>query len=251
MITPFVALLAVLPPSVEGQWGTSPLTPLALAAKADDRLATLRNAKLTYHYTYYKEAVGFAFADCEANIVAPNVFWLQVPNVNPKRNNVIEHETWIADGRRFGSAVNPDQPRPKPLALRPKGTPKPVNAWFTDFSRIILSGLGQPTHPFTGLVQDATRSGYRVGTEVRKLTLKGQRYTSYRLVLSKGKTRYETVIDGDRFLPVSVTNTVGDVDNSRWSGRLWSFPRKPISRSIATFRAPAKTTVSLRAPRPR
>ena len=240
MLTPFVALLAVLPPSSQGEWVATALTPIALADKTDARLANLRNANLTYHFSFYKEALGYAFADCEAKIVSPTVFWLQIPNVDARRKNTIEFETWISDGKRFGKSLNPEKPRPAPLSSRPGVPPKPASIWFSDFSRVILSGLGQTTHPFASLVKDAKVQGYKTTSEVRRMTVGGKAYISYRLVLTKGKARYETVIDGRQFLPVSVTNTIGDVDNSRWSGKLWSFPNKPIDASVARFRPVAK-----------
>ena len=225
--------------------------PLMLAAKTDTQLSTLRNATLNYRFSWFKDSVGSAYADCEAKIVSPKEFWIQLPNIDTHRKDVINFETWKSDGRRFGRSIYPDRPRPGLLSSRPGLPAKPATAWFSDFSRIILSGVGQTTHPFANLVKDAVKGGFKATTQFRRLRLEGKEYVSYRLVLAKGAARYETVIDGRRFLPVSVTNTVGKVDNSRWSGPMWTFPKKPIDASVTRFTTGAKGTAPSAKPRPR
>lgn len=239
MITPLVALL-LLAPTDEGQWVSTSLTPLSLAVKTDAQLASVRNAILSYRFSWLKDAVGSAYADCESTIVSPTRFRIQIPNVDTRRKNVIVYETWISDGKHFGRGVDEARPEPGPLTARPGVPAKPASVWFSDFSRVILSGLGQATHPFASLVNDAARQGYKTTTAVRRLKADGREYLSYRLVLAKGPARYETIIDGKRFLPVSVTNFYGKTDSSRWTGRLWTFPKKAVDASTVRFKTAAK-----------
>ena len=150
--------------------------------------------------------------------------------------------------KRFGSATekasggasvrkNPAR-HPSPVVRRRPSSP--TQAWFSDFSRVILSGVGRPSSPLTKLVKDARSSRYKVSSDVRTLDYQGRKVTSYRIVLVRGSSRYEVVVDGRRFLPVSVTNTIGPTDNTRWSAVRWSFFEEGMKPSLFRFNPSAR-----------
>ena len=244
---PTLAALVLLVPSVpEGQWVPAGLTPMALAAKVDNRLATLPRARLSYEFWWQKETIGYGSMQGEGTVVSPRVFRMLVPNVDTRRPNVIEKEYWISDGRRFGSEIG-RFPTAATAGKRPGGPTNPVRTWFSDFSRTILSGLGRPTHPIASFVASAQREGYQTTVNLRKIRAKGRLWQQYRLLVAKGPARYETIIDADYLVPSSVVNMVGK-DNSRWSGVRWAFPKRPIPATEVAFRKPAPAPRSAPSP---
>jgi hypothetical protein len=167
VIIPFVASLALLAPQ-EGRWVPTSVTPAVLAQRVDRRLATLSKATLSYQYDFEKSTVGRAFVICTGTIVSPGVFWLQVPKLDlTNAKEPMQRERWISDGKRFGMAAEPNEPKPGPIAKRPGVPSKPTQIWFSNFSRVIFSGLGQPVQPFAKLLGDAKRQGYVVSTKGR------------------------------------------------------------------------------------
>lgn len=242
MITPLLVGLVLLDVQTkDGQWGKSDLTPTALAKKADDKLANLSKAMVTYTFAYVKNDRTpnreTGFATCEATIISPNKYWLQVPNLDRSRRESLNFETWISDGKRFGRGVQPDVPVPGPLSARPAPPAKPGAAWFTDCSRVIFSGLGRPTRPFQSLLTDLGRQGFKATTNFRTYTMKGRRHPTYRLVALKGNVRYETIFDGYGWVPISVMNTIGTQNNSRWADVKWQLkPGKNLDPSVVRFK---------------
>ena len=250
MITPIVASLALLGLQ-EGRWQPTPVTADLLARRTDDRLATLSKATLSYQYNYDKASVGHAYAVCEGTIVKPGVFWLQVPRMEPtNQRDPMNRERWISDGKHFGMSTEPKFPVPGPLVKRPGVPSKPASIWFTDFSRVIFSGLGQATHPFQKFLADARKLGFKPNVAVRELTFRGQKIISYRLNLVKGAVNYQIVIDGRGWLPVSVLNTIGK-DTTRWSAVNWNLrPGKLLDVNRVKFiKQGATTTFSPKPPR--
>lgn len=248
-MTPFLALLVALPSSNDGQWGATSMTPLALARGVDEKLATLRQTKLSYFFTYVKKSVGSGYDQCEGSILEPGRFFLKVPIVDPKAHPVVNEEWWVSDGRRYGQGLHEEPFRIVPLGQRPAGPASPVNAWFSNFSRVILSGVGRRSHPLQNLVVDAARQKFSTVAQMRVLAFQGKRYTQHRLVLVKGLARYEIDVDGHFMLPTGVVNFVGSNDNTRWSAVRWDFPRKPIDPKVISFRTPKVVTPSAGPPR--
>lgn len=239
MITSLCALVLLAPPP-EGQWAPTTLTPLDLARRVDTRLATLSNAMLNYRFTYIDQKVGSGYADCEGSIFSPTTFRVQVPVVDTRRRNVLDRETWIADGKRFASRMASEASDPVPLAKRTAPPARPAAAFYENPSLVLFSGLGRATHPLEGVLKDASRLGLQPKAETRWLRFQGHQIVSYRIVLDNPKVRYELVIDGKGFLPVSITNSRGLSDSVRWSGVRWNLrPGKALDRSVITFRKPA------------
>ncbi|RYG24237.1 hypothetical protein EON82_11375 [bacterium] len=242
MITSFVASLALLGLQ-EGRWLPTSVTPDLLVRRVDDRLATLSKATLTYQYNYDKKSVGSAYAVCEGTIVKPGVFWLQVPQMVPTRErDPMNRERWISDGKHFGMSTEPKFPTPGPLAKRPGVPAKPASIWFTDFSRVIFSGLGQKTNPMQKFLKDALGQGFKPNVLVRSLTFRGEKIISYQLNLAKGPIKYQVVIDGRGWLPVSVLNTIGK-DATRWTAVKWNLrPGKSLNPAKVKFIKQGATT---------
>lgn len=216
------------------------MTPVALARKVDGQLATLSKATLSYTFEFSREEIGRGMAACLGHIVSPKKFFVQVARIDPKSREAIVRERWIADGNRFGAAdeqVSP--PQPKPFAQRPAPPAHPLSVWYTDFGRVILSGLGRPTHPFETFLKEAASNGYKITARARTFTYKGQKRSSYQLVVYKGVVRYETVIDGRGFVPVSVMNTIGPKTFSRWFNVEWNLrPGKTLNVQACRFVTP-------------
>jgi len=247
VITTLVAGLALAAPSFQSDWTPARFTPEVLAKRVDDRLATLKKATLKYHFIYQKATFGHGESVCDCTFVDPNRFWIMVPKLDPaKESEGIENETWVADGKNFGKAVLPKDAVPGPMANRPKVPAKALSAWFTNFSKVILAGVGRPTKPLQSLVADARRQGFRTVAETRSFPYQGRTFVSHRLTLSKGPARYEIVVDPRGDVPVTITNTIGK-DFSRWVQVDWNLrPKgKEYDPNNARFLkgAPAPNTV--------
>ena len=247
---PALAALALLAPTPEGQWTASSLTPAALASKVDAALAGLRNTTLSYELWYQKGDNSGAMK-CVAKVYGPDRYWMQVPNVNPKWRLPIVRERWISDGKRFGRAAEPEFAKPGPLSRRPALSGRPASDWFYNFSRIVQLGLASSNRPFSRLVADARRSGYRVVAEQRQYVLAGKPRRQYRAVLARNAARYEIDVDGQYMLPTAIVNFSGPHDNTRWSAVSWKHSRKPLDPRDLAFRKPGRTTILSPAPRPR
>ncbi len=250
MIPTIAALLVVAPSTPEGQWGPTPMTAPALAAKVDNALATLKG--VTVHFVYvYNTSVAYATKVCDGTFVSPTKFRLQVPAYDPKKEPVVDYETWVADGTSFGSIKSSSFPKPQSsVTHRPAGPAHPANLWFADFTRSMFYGVGQPTHPLQRFVSDARAQGYKIAVQTRRFPFRGAERTWYRLVAAKGTQRYETVFDATGYLPVNVTNTSGPKDSVHWYEVRWSKP-KTLDASVARFTAPKSMQGSSSAPRPR
>lgn len=247
MIPTIAASLAVLAPQTKTKttsWVATPLTPAAVAKRVDDTLATMGKATVRYQYIYdrpYEHPEGgHAQAACIGHIVGPGKFWIQVPNMDFRRRDPINYEIWIADGKRFSSVVDPADPNPRPIAQRPLGPKSPASVWFTDFSRVILSGLGRPTHPLEGFVADARRQGFNVVAQARAFPYKSGVQRDFRIVVFKKAIRYEIIIDARGNMPYSVTNTIGTDQKTLWRDVEWNFrPGKALNAAAVSFRKKA------------
>lgn len=246
---PTIAALLVLAPSVpEGQWGATSMTAAGLASKVDGALASLTG--VTMHFVYvYSGSLGYGVKECEGTFVSPTKFRVEVPAYNTKKEPYIDYETWVSDGKQFGSAYSSKFAKPQvPASRRPGGPAHPLGTWFGDCSRAILSGAGQPTHPFERFVADAKAAGYSVAVQERHLTFKGRVGTWYRLVVAKGAARYETVFDATGYLPVNVINTYGPKDSVHWYEVRWNKP-KTLDTSSVKFIKPQPVKALSPAPR--
>lgn len=240
MITPIVAALA-LQNNQEGRWVSSSVTPTVLAQKIDQSLATLKRTTVKYQYDFNGK-IGRGFAICEGTIVAPGVFKVQVPRVNSSNaREAINYEDWVSDGRRYGMAVEPANVVPRPISKRPGAPKNPLAIWAVDFSKVIFSGLGQPTRPMSKWVVAAAKAGFKSDLLSRSIHYEGRLRTWYRLVLTKGNTNYELLVDGSRYLPVAVTNKVGD-QITTWTKVDWNLkPGKSLDPSKVNFKKKGAT----------
>ena len=233
MITTLAASLALLLPTAQSaQWGPTTLKASVLADRVDARLARVSNTTLKYHYDLQTSTLGYAFKNCESLIFGPGRFRLQMPRVVPGTFKVMFDETWIGDGKRYGVSVDEKKPAVRPLATRPTASTTPLSLWFRDFSRVILSGIGQPTHAFANLVADAKRQKFTTVVETRAVPFRGRILVANRIVLSRGFTRYEVVIDGKQSLPVNVINSNAQ-GTSGWADVDWNFrPGKALDPKL-------------------
>ena len=240
MITPIVAALA-FQNNQEGRWVSSSVTPTLLAQRMDQSLASLKKATVTYQYDF-DGGIGHGFAICVGTIVAPGVFKVQVPRVNPKnQRDAINYEDWVSDGKRFGIGVEPADVVPRPISKRPGAPKDPLGMWPVDFSKVIFSGLGQPTQPMAKFVKSAAKAGFKSDLLSRSIHFEGRLRTWYRLVLTKGKAKYELLVDGSRYLPVTVTNIVG-TQSTTWSKVDWNLkPGKSLDPSKVNFKKKGAT----------
>ena len=237
MISTLAALLVVAPSTPEGQWGPAKLSAPMLAQRVDNALATL--AGVTVHFVYvYNTSLAWATKDCDGTIVSPKKFRLELPIFDLKRKAIVDYETWVADGDRFGSVASSHFPKAQmPTARRPIGPAHPASVWFADCTRVMFSGIGQPTRPLERFVADAKAQGYGLAVQERHLRFRGREGTWYRLVASKGSARYETVFDATGYLPVNVINTSGPKDSVHWYEVQWRKP-KTVDASVAKFTQP-------------
>ncbi len=202
----------------------------------DRSLATLSKTVVKYRYDFDGQ-IGHGYAVCEGTILAPGKFKVQVPNIDPiHERSPINYEDWISDGKRFGSAVEPANVIPRPISKRPGAPANPLGMWPLDFSKVIFSGLGQPTQPLTKFVTAAAKAGYKSDLMSRSIHFEGKLRTWYRLVLTKGNANYEILIDAARYLPVAVTNKVGKLTTS-WTLVQWNLgPGKQLDPSKVSFK---------------
>lgn len=214
----------------------SKLPAATIVRKVDQRLATLGPATLTFHYTFFRPKIGGGQFEGNATILSPKVYRLQMPQVDPTRPNVIAGLVWLSDGKHFGQGTISQPPKPASLSSRPRPNPKPLNDWFNNFSLSILSSVGLQANTFTKLLSQAKAAKYSIVTQQRTLRFQGHTILSYRIVMAKNGLRYETVFDGHGFVPVTVTNTLGQQDTTRWSAVRWSLRPKSIDRSVLAFR---------------
>ncbi len=236
-------------------WHASPLSPVAVAKRVDNQLATMKRATLLYQYSHVRAAPhpnwGAAQAACYGMVAGPGKFWIEVPHLDfrPSVKAPIEKEVWIADGKRFSGVIAPGDPAPKPIAQRPPGPARPAAVWFIDFSRVILSGLGRATHPLEGFVADARRMGFKVVSHERSYLYKGVRRPNYRIVALKGNIRYEIVIDGWGNVPTSINNSIGTTDHSGWAAVRWDLKPKALDVAAINFQKKGATLGLSPAPR--
>lgn len=207
----------------------------------DKSLASLKKATVKYQYDF-DGAIGHGFAICEGTIVAPGVFKVQVPRVNPNnQRDAINYEDWVSDGKRYGMAVEPANVVPGPISKRPGAPKNPAGMWAVDFSKVIFAGLGQPTQPITKFVRAAAKAGFKSELLSRSIHFEGRLRTWYRLVLTKGNANYELLVDGAGYLPVAVTNKVG-AQTTTWSKVDWNLkPGKSLDPSKVNFKKKGAT----------
>lgn len=234
MITTIVAALA-LTHFQEGRWVSTTVTPTQLAQRVDNALAKLSKVVVNYRYDFDGQ-IGHAFGSFSGTIVAPGVFNVEVPVVDPiHERNAINTETWIADGKRFGKSMSMPKITPVPISKRPGAPANPLASWSVDFSRVIFSGLGQPTAPISKVVTAAARAGYKSDIKSRTIHFEGRKRTWYMLVLSRGKARYEILVDAVGYLPVSIKNQTGSMKAS-WGMVDWNLkPGKALDPKLASF----------------
>jgi hypothetical protein len=114
----------------------------------------------------------------------------------------------------------------KPLPVASTSTQGMMQTWDADFSRLIYQGLTDRADPWVPLVSQWSKGadGYKLATEERIIQSNGKKVVDYRLKAVRspqaakklGESSYEIVIDGKRFLPVTIREVRKDPKGQQW-----------------------------------
>jgi hypothetical protein len=221
-------------PPGKDQWTKGPTKAEALAVATEKSLRALRG--VSAEATIKGELPsGKGISIGKAQIQTPNRFYVEFVNVKPQKEPYWEKQVLVANGSEY--AVNAlsssGWSKAKPVAALSNEGNTDVNAWATEFPRVIFSAL-QGGKPLSNLVAKAQAQGLDVLTEGRTLTAQGRQIKQHRLfitrkkadVAKKGKLEYEVIIDDLRRMPVTIRSSMEPVGqkpvNIMWSIR-WNF----------------------------
>lgn len=98
-----------------------------------------------------------------------------------------------------------------------------VQLFETDFARLAFQGLTEGVDAWSPVLNGMGRGvlGYKTVVEERRMTYQGQNFLSYRVLATrKGAGNkpctFEIVVDGKKFLPVTIRNVRMDAKGKEW-----------------------------------
>lgn len=100
-----------------------------------------------------------------------------------------------------------------------------VPLFETDYSRLAFQGLTEGVDAWVPVLTGMSKgvSGYKTTVEERRMKYRGQDFLSYRILATRGvsdkkpgASTFEIVLDGKRFLPVTIRNVRRDSAGKEW-----------------------------------
>ncbi len=115
-----------------------------------------------------------------------------------------------------------------PAALKVTGD-RLVALFDIDFPRLAFQGLTEGVDAWKSVFMGWARGvdGYKPVVEERRMTYQGVKYLNYRILVQRtgpakaklGVSTFEVVLDGKRFLPVTIRNVRTDAKGGKWSAQ--------------------------------
>lgn len=213
-----------------GNWVASKLSASALAAKVKTAVVGMKAIEGGFRMLYQTsegrgEQTGVLLVQDKTHYRIDGTMLTPMPTAF----------AFVANGKerliRRGSKVLPPMPLTSKLAGA-KLAPTAYAKFFPiDFSRMMFQGLTDGVDAWGPLTQSLAQGGegYNLRIHERTMTANGTKYLSYRLSGSRtgaalqklGPSSYEFIIDGTRFLPVSVSVDWVDGKKKKWMAK-WS-----------------------------
>jgi hypothetical protein len=233
-----------VPPKGQQGWKATKMTAAELGKRVDAAMKSLKN---TGHrsLTLYTDASGKkGYFNGESRIQDPKTYSVQylVLDAKPPYPGEVR-----ADGKRMAAQGPSGWLAPRPFPAKPVTAYPPaqvVATWPATFPRVMFSNLFLGSNLWTalttGLAQGA--GGYKTVVEERKMTKNGKSFLSYRILASRpapaaekyGASELELVIDGKRFLPVTIRSNyvppkAKGLTKIQWTGE-WSAPNLKFAK---------------------
>jgi hypothetical protein len=104
-----------------------------------------------------------------------------------------------------------------------------ADTFFDDYSRMMFQGLTDGVDAWTPMIASFKQNGFTLKLEERRLSHMGREYLNYKLTGFRAKDprklksnqRFEVVLDGTFWLPVTVTTSWKDAKGKPWDSQ-WS-----------------------------
>lgn len=231
-----------VPKTGTGGWKPTKLTLDDIGAKVAAATRGLRNTKADTIYLA-RTSQGEGTYRGEIAIVDPKKFRIDyvVNSEMPMSGSD------ISDGTkrmvRLGEKFTPPMPAGKPLAIAQRPSASWAAMWTDDFNRMAFQGLTDGKDAWQPVFQEWKKGmfGFKPVVEERQMVHSGKMITNYRVRVERnaemskklGPCAFEIVLDGTRFLPVTIRverkDLNGKVWMTQWSAH-WKF-REPIQES--------------------
>lgn len=249
--------IITIPPPATNEWIATNVNPVQLASSIGKSIASLKNTtadlftlsdspeghgrnrgvlKVADNKRYNIDFIVLSDVPVPAKMVA-----------NGKQRIVKLGEEWI-----------PPMSVSKSLPAAQRDPKKLIDAFNVDYQRLAFQGLTEGSDPWVPLVKQlaAGYEGYQLRTEERHLMVSGRNFLSYRFRATRsaeaakkyGESTIEIVVDGQRYLPVTIRHVYKDLQGnarkSQWSAQ-YVFNRSLTDKDFDapfSMKPPAKTT---------
>lgn len=229
-----------LPPSVDrvtppGQagWKPSKMTLATLADRLAKATSELKNTKAQLHIDVTTPEGRAMFATPSVLLSVMNRTYYRVDFVAIQR--VPFSCSMANDGKTRHVRMDKNvkrMPASTPLAAAQNVTgDKLVRLFDVDFPRLMFQGLTEGKDAWKPILTGWSKGvdGYKAIVEERTVVYQGNKFFNYRIRADRsaaaakklGTSTFEIIIDGNRFLPVTVRNVRKDENGKSWSA-IWA-----------------------------